>query len=150
MFASPLASKESYIPAHRSQGPAVSSSRWMAPRSTKGSRALVKSHLHCATKSTSLFFHFASPYTEASFWLPLQFEKASVLFSQDLLEEALTELESLKEVAPREASLYFLMGKVRRPAHPFLGDSILCELTHCWISKVDISIQRAFEGFSSG
>lgn len=92
----------------------------MAPKSTKRSRALVKSHLHCATKSTSLFFHFASRHTEASFWLSLQFEKASVLFSQDLLEEALTELESLKEVAPREASLYFLMGKVRWAAHPFV------------------------------
>jgi hypothetical protein len=71
------------------------------------------------TKSTNLFFHFAFRYTEASFWLPLQFEKASVLFSQDLLEEALTELESLKEVAPREASLYFLMGKVRGAPHRF-------------------------------
>lgn len=36
-----------------------------------------------------------------------------MLFSQDLYEEALAELEALKEVAPKEASLYFLMGKVR-------------------------------------
>ncbi|GAQ84112.1 DNA-binding cell division cycle control protein [Klebsormidium nitens] len=41
-----------------------------------------------------------------------KFEKAAVLFSQDLYEEALAELEALKEVAPKEASLYFLMGKI--------------------------------------
>lgn len=42
-----------------------------------------------------------------------RFEKASVLVSQERLEEALLELHTLKETAPREASLYFLMGKVR-------------------------------------
>ncbi|KAK3246551.1 Cell division cycle protein 27 [Cymbomonas tetramitiformis] len=41
-----------------------------------------------------------------------KFEKASVLMSEDRHEEALSELEALKECAPREASVFFLMGKI--------------------------------------
>ncbi|KAK3253653.1 Cell division cycle protein 27 [Cymbomonas tetramitiformis] len=41
-----------------------------------------------------------------------KFEKASVLLSEERYEEALAELEILKDFAPREASVFFLMGKI--------------------------------------
>ncbi len=54
-----------------------------------------------------------------------RYERAAVLVSMDRLQEALTELGALKEVAPREASVYVLMGKVyRRLNQP--GFAALC------------------------
>ena len=41
-----------------------------------------------------------------------KYEKASVLLSDDRFQDALRELEQLKEVAPREASVFFLMGRI--------------------------------------
>ena len=41
-----------------------------------------------------------------------KYEKASVLMSDERYSEALDELEQLREVAPREASVYFLMGRI--------------------------------------
>ena len=41
-----------------------------------------------------------------------KYEKASVLLSDDRFHEALEELEALKEVAPREASVFFLIGRI--------------------------------------
>ena len=41
-----------------------------------------------------------------------KYEKASVLLSDDRFQEALEELEELKTVAPREASVFFLMGRI--------------------------------------
>ena len=41
-----------------------------------------------------------------------KYEKASVLLSDDKFQEALEELEELKTVAPREASVFFLMGRI--------------------------------------
>ena len=35
-----------------------------------------------------------------------------MLLSEDRFQDALEELESLKEVAPREASVFFLMGRI--------------------------------------
>ena len=43
-----------------------------------------------------------------------KYEKASVLLSEDRLEDALEELERLKEVAPREASVFFLIGRIHK------------------------------------
>ena len=40
-----------------------------------------------------------------------KYERAVVLFSNGLLEQALQELESLKDIAPREPNLFFLLGK---------------------------------------
>ena len=41
-----------------------------------------------------------------------RFERASVLFSQDSLEEARQELLELRQLAPREPNVHFLLGKV--------------------------------------
>ena len=41
-----------------------------------------------------------------------KYERAAVLLSEDRFQDALEELESLKEVAPREASVFFLMGRI--------------------------------------
>ncbi|GBG58701.1 hypothetical protein CBR_g102 [Chara braunii] len=41
-----------------------------------------------------------------------KFQKANVLMAEERYTEALAELERLKEVAPREASVYFAMGKI--------------------------------------
>lgn len=37
-----------------------------------------------------------------------------MLLSEDRLEDALEELERLKEVAPREASVFFLIGRIHK------------------------------------
>jgi tetratricopeptide (TPR) repeat protein len=47
-----------------------------------------------------------------TFFYRSQFEKASVLLSDNRFTEALHELEELKQVAPREASVFFLMGRI--------------------------------------
>ncbi|KAL2633353.1 hypothetical protein R1flu_004832 [Riccia fluitans] len=41
-----------------------------------------------------------------------KYQKANVLVSEERYEDALAELEQLKEVAPRESSVFFLMGKI--------------------------------------
>eukprot|EP00250_Pteridium_aquilinum_P028141 c36647_g1_i1 orf=92-2434(+) len=41
-----------------------------------------------------------------------KYQKANVLVSDERYEEALKELENLNEVAPRESSVFFLMGKI--------------------------------------
>lgn len=41
-----------------------------------------------------------------------RYERATVLFSQDALEEARAELLELRRVAPREPNVHFLLGKV--------------------------------------
>ncbi|KAH8963977.1 hypothetical protein BDL97_04G039700 [Sphagnum fallax] len=41
-----------------------------------------------------------------------KYQKANVLMSEERYHDALAELEQLKEVAPRESSVYFLMGKI--------------------------------------
>ena len=43
-----------------------------------------------------------------------RYERANVLVSQKKLQEALAELSALKDVAPREASVYLLMAKIYR------------------------------------
>ena len=42
-----------------------------------------------------------------------RFQKAQVLLSTDQYELALTELKQLVEMAPKEGSVYFVLGKVR-------------------------------------
>lgn len=41
-----------------------------------------------------------------------KYQKANVLVSDERYEDALKELEFLNEVAPRESSVFFLMGKI--------------------------------------
>ena len=41
-----------------------------------------------------------------------KFHRASVLFATDLHQEALAELEELKDIVPKESLVYFLIGKV--------------------------------------
>ena len=41
-----------------------------------------------------------------------KFHRASIYFACDRLDEALVELHQLKEIAPREALVYYLMGNV--------------------------------------
>lgn len=42
-----------------------------------------------------------------------KFHRASVLFGTGKLDEALDELEELKEIVPKESLVYFLIAKVR-------------------------------------
>ena len=42
-----------------------------------------------------------------------KFERASILFAAERYDEALDELNSLKEILPKESPVYFLLGKVR-------------------------------------
>ena len=41
-----------------------------------------------------------------------KFERASILHSTERYEEALEELTQLKQIVPKESSVYFLIGKV--------------------------------------
>lgn len=42
-----------------------------------------------------------------------RYHRAHLLFAQDRHDEALTELNELKQLAPKEPMVYFLAGKVR-------------------------------------
>ena len=42
-----------------------------------------------------------------------KFHRASVLFASERHQEALEELDELKDIVPRESLVYFLIGKVR-------------------------------------
>ena len=44
-----------------------------------------------------------------------KFERASILFAAERYDEALAELEELKELVPKESPVYFLLGKVSLP-----------------------------------
>jgi anaphase-promoting complex subunit 3 len=55
-----------------------------------------------------------------------RFQKAQVLLSTEAHEAALLELTSLLEMAPKEGSVYFVLGKARC-RHPFTP-SLLCPL----------------------
>lgn len=41
-----------------------------------------------------------------------KYQKANVLMSEERYNEAMRGLEELKEVAPRESGVFFLMGKI--------------------------------------
>ena len=76
-----------------------------------------------------------------------KYEKASVLMSDERYSEALDELEQLREVAPREASVYFLMGrifkKLEMPNRAMLNFSLALDLKP---SSADVnSIKAAIE-----
>ncbi|CAB3370463.1 Hypothetical predicted protein [Cloeon dipterum] len=62
-----------------------------------------------------------------------KFNRAKILFANEKYEEALKELEELKELVPKEAQVYFLTGKV----HAKLGNTHL-ELMHfSWMMDLD-------------
>jgi len=42
-----------------------------------------------------------------------KFHRASVLFAANRLEDALAELEDLKQIVPKESLVYFLIAKVK-------------------------------------
>ncbi|KAL3694345.1 hypothetical protein R1sor_007996 [Riccia sorocarpa] len=65
---------------------------------------------HCKLSSNC---HSSSSQQSGDVKNPLpKYQKANVLMSEERYEDALTELEQLKEVAPRESSVFFLMGKI--------------------------------------
>ena len=47
-----------------------------------------------------------------------RFQKAQVLIALEQYEEALVELRTLVEVAPKEGSVYFVLGKVYKNPNP--------------------------------
>ena len=51
-----------------------------------------------------------------------KFERASILFAAERYDEALAELEELKELVPKESPVYFLLGKVSPPIHSCNAD----------------------------
>lgn len=59
-----------------------------------------------------------------------KFHRASIYFACDRLDEALTELHELKEIAPREALVYYLMGNVRILKFYGCDFSYICILFH--------------------
>ncbi|CAG5121231.1 unnamed protein product, partial [Candidula unifasciata] len=61
------------------------------------------------------------------------FHRASILFANDRHQEALEELETLKQIIPRESLVYFLMGKV----HKKLGNTHLAMMNFSWAMDLD-------------
>ena len=51
-----------------------------------------------------------------------KFERASILFAAERYDEALAELEELKELVPKESPVYFLLGKVSQPIPSCIAD----------------------------
>ncbi|EDO43788.1 predicted protein, partial [Nematostella vectensis] len=62
-----------------------------------------------------------------------KFHRASILFSIDKYQEALHELEDLKKIVPREALVYFLIGKVYKK----LGQAHLAQMNFSWAIDLD-------------
>ncbi|XP_035214757.1 cell division cycle protein 27 homolog [Stegodyphus dumicola] len=62
-----------------------------------------------------------------------KFHRASVYFSLDKHEEALKDLEELKEIVPKESLVYFLIGKV----HKKLGNTHLTLMNFSWATDLD-------------
>jgi len=61
------------------------------------------------------------------------FELASILFASERYEEALEQLERLKEIAPKEPGVYFLLGKV----HNKLKNTHLALTNYSWAMDLD-------------
>lgn len=80
-----------------------------------------------------------------------RYEMAAVLMSEENYEEALRELEKLQEIAPKEASVFFLMGriykKLGRHEKAMINYSIALDLRP---SNADVnSIKNAIEKLDS-
>jgi len=62
-----------------------------------------------------------------------KFEKASILLTSERYQEALKELMELKQIVPKESSVYFLIGKV----HSKLGNTHLALMNYSWSMDLD-------------
>lgn len=62
-----------------------------------------------------------------------KFHRATVFFSEDRYQEALTELDELKQIVPKESLVYFLSGKV----HKKLGNTHLALMNFSWAMDLD-------------
>lgn len=62
-----------------------------------------------------------------------KFHRASIYFTTDRHQEALKELEELKELVPKESLVYFLIGKV----HKKLGNTHLALMNFSWAMDLD-------------
>merc|ERR1719351_637931 len=62
-----------------------------------------------------------------------KFEKASILLTSERDQEALKELMELKQIVPKESSVYFLIGKV----HNKLGNTHLALMNYSWSMDLD-------------
>ncbi|CAG2238610.1 APC3 [Mytilus edulis] len=60
-------------------------------------------------------------------------QKASILFASDKHNEALKELEELKQIVPKESLVYFLIGKV----HKKLGNTHFALMNFSWAMDLD-------------
>ena len=67
-----------------------------------------------------------------------RYERAAVLVTLDRLQEALAQLSALKDVAPREASVYVLMTKVYRKMNQ-PGLAALCAGTGADLGATDLA-----------
>lgn len=68
--------------------------------------ALQKSSAALATLNRALAVEPRNPLCK--------YHRASILHATDRHQEALAELNQLKEIVPKESNVYFLLGKVRR------------------------------------
>jgi len=66
-----------------------------------------------------------------------KYKKASVLVSLEQYEEARKELEILKDFAPKEAPIYFLMGKIYKK----LGQ--IGKAMNCFTMALDLDTKSA-------
>jgi len=62
-----------------------------------------------------------------------KFERASILHSSERYQEALVELNELKDIVPKESPVYFLIGKV----HNKLGNTHLALMHFSWAMDLD-------------
>jgi anaphase-promoting complex subunit 3 len=62
-----------------------------------------------------------------------KFQRASVYCSMERHNEALSELEQLKQIVPKESLVYFMIGKV----HKRLGNTHLALINFSWAMDLD-------------
>ena len=70
-----------------------------------------------------------------------KFERASILHSNERYEEALAELNELKDIVPKESPVYFLIGKV----HNKLGNTHLALMHFSWAMDLDPKGANSFK-----
>ncbi|KAB7495212.1 Cell division cycle protein 27-like protein [Armadillidium nasatum] len=86
---------------------------------------LQKSNAALATLSKALSIDPCNPLCK--------YHRASILHAMDRYQEALEELLQLKEIIPKEANVYFLLGKVYKR----LGDTHLALMNFSWAMDLD-------------
>ncbi|EEC16763.1 cell division cycle regulator protein, putative [Ixodes scapularis] len=94
-------------------------------RAVQVQHALKKTEMSLTTLNSAMTMEPRNPLCK--------FHRASIFFSLDRYQEALKELDELKQMVPKESLVYFLCGKV----HKKLGNTHLALMNFSWAMDLD-------------